>query len=107
MFLGSVRRGDEDGAVTSIEYSAYEAMVREEARHILDDATGRWPEARCVLKHRVGDVPAGEPSIVAAAAAPHRADAFEACRFVIDQAKARLPVWKKERFDDGATRWRS
>lgn len=106
LFLGSVRRSAEDGAVTGIEYSAYEAMVAAEVGRILDEARRRWPEVTCVLQHRIGNVPTGDPSIVAAAAAPHRADAFTACRFVIDQAKERLPVWKKERFADGTARWR-
>lgn len=106
LFLGTVRRGTEDGAVTAIEYSAYEEMVRSECERLLAEAGSRWPEAKCVLQHRVGLVPAGEPSIVAAVGAPHRREAFEACRFLIDEAKQRLPVWKKERFDDGTSRWR-
>jgi len=63
-------------------------------------------EAGFAAKHRLGEVPRGEPSIAVVAAAGHRAEAFEACRWVIDEAKRRLPIWKKERFDDGSERWR-
>ncbi len=105
-FLGSVRRGPEDGAVTVIEYSAYEDMVVAELERIVRDARAQWPDAVCAAQHRVGSVPAGEPSIAVVAAAPHRGAAFEACRFVVDEAKRRLPVWKRERFEDGTSQWR-
>lgn len=106
LFLGSVRRGPEDGPVQAIEYSAYEEMVGPELERILREAEARWPDARFAAQHRVGRVALGEPSIAVAAGAPHRAEAFAACRFVIDEAKKRLPVWKKEWFDDGGARWR-
>lgn len=106
LFLGSVRRSEEDGPVASIEYSAYEEMVVAEFERIVAEARERWPDAVCRAVHRVGHVPVGEPSIAVAASAAHREEAFEACRFAIEEAKRRLPVWKRERFDDGATRWR-
>jgi molybdopterin synthase catalytic subunit len=106
LFLGTVRRSDEDGPVTEIEYSAYEEMLTEEFRRIVGEAAARWPGVRCAAQHRLGAIPLGEPSIAVAAAAPHRAEAFAVARFVIDEAKRRLPVWKKERFVDGSTRWR-
>ncbi len=106
VFLGTVRRGPDDGPVRAIEYSAYEQMAEAEFARILEEASGRWPEARFAAQHRVGLVPVGEPSIAIAAAAPHRAEAFAACRFVIEEAKQRLPVWKKELFDDGSAHWR-
>lgn len=106
LFLGSVRRGTEDGPVSGIDYSAYEEMVRTQLERILTDAAARWPEARIAVQHRIGHVPTGEPSVAVAAAAPHRADAFDACRQVIEELKRRVPIWKKERFDDGSTEWR-
>ena len=106
LFLGSVRRSDEDGPVRAIEYAAYEEMVGPELERIRDEATQRWPGLGCVVQHRTGRVPVGEASIAVAAAAAHRAAAFEACRFVIDEAKRRLPVWKHEQLDDGTVRWR-
>lgn len=106
LFLGSVRRSTEDGPVTGIDYSAYEEMVSAEFGKIIEEARVKWPDVRVVAQHRVGSVPVGDPSIAAVASAPHRAEAFEACRYVVDQAKRRLPVWKKERFGDGSSRWR-
>lgn len=105
LFLGSVRRSEEDGPVEAIEYSAYEEMAAAEFERIVAEAAEQWPEAVCRAVHRVGDVPVGEPSIAVVAAAPHRKEAFDVCRFLIEEAKRRLPVWKRERFDDGATRW--
>ena len=106
VFLGSVRRGPEDGAVEEIDYSAYEEMLELEFGRITEETTARWPGARLAVVHRLGRVPAGEPSIAVAAGAPHRAEAFAACRHAIEEAKARLPVWKKEILAGGATRWR-
>ena len=102
VFLGTVRN---DGDVTGIEYSAYEAMAIEEIERIVNDAQAQWPDARVMLQHRLGLIPVGEASIAIAAAAPHRAEAFAACRFVIEEVKKRLPVWKKEVRADGSAAW--
>lgn len=107
LFLGSTRRAPEDGPVAAIEYSAYEEMAEAEFDRILEEARSRWPAGRLAACHRVGTVPAGEASIAIAAAMPHRAEAFAACRFVIEEAKRRLPVWKQEILDDGSRRWRA
>jgi len=104
-FLGTVRSGPEEQGVTAIEYSAYEAMVEAEFGRLLADADARWPEARIAVRHRLGVIPSGEASIAIAAAAPHRAEAFEACRFVIEEVKRRVPVWKKELRLDGSEVW--
>ena len=106
LFVGSVRRGKEDGPVEAIEYSAYETMLQEEFGRIVTEIRSRWREARVVGVHRLGRIPAGEISIAVAAAAPHRAEAFAACRHAIEEAKKRLPVWKKEIFQDGSEAWR-
>jgi molybdopterin synthase catalytic subunit len=105
VFLGTVRRSAEDGEVVGIEYSAYEAMAEAEFERIVTDAGERWPMARVAVRHRLGYVPTGEASVAVVAAAPHRAEAFAACRFVIDETKRRVPVWKKERLASGAARW--
>jgi molybdopterin synthase catalytic subunit len=102
LFLGTVRNDD---GVTAIDYSAYEQMANEEIDRILSDARQSWPEARVELRHRLGEIPAGEASIAIAAAAPHRDEAFSACRFVIEEVKKRLPIWKKEMFADGTAAW--
>jgi molybdopterin synthase catalytic subunit len=105
LFLGTVRDGPEDGGVTGIEYSAYEAMAGAELDRILSEARRQWPAVRVALRHRLGLVPTEEASIGIAAAAPHRADAFAACRYVIEQVKQRLPIWKKEMRADGTVLW--
>jgi molybdopterin synthase catalytic subunit len=102
VFTGTVRN---DADVTGIEYSAYEAMAFAEIERILGEAQSQWPEARVILQHRLGLISVGEASIAIAAAAPHRDDAFAACRFVIEAVKKRLPVWKKEHRADGTTSW--
>jgi len=102
VFTGTVRN---DGDVTGIDYSAYEAMALAEIERILGDAQAKWPEARVMLQHRLGFIPVGEASIAIAAAAPHREDAFAACRFVIEAVKKRLPIWKQEHHADGTTAW--
>lgn len=108
VFLGTVRNepGPSGGpGVTAIEYSAYETMVEAEFGRLLDDARGRWPGVRLAVRHRLGRIPAGEASIAIVVAAPHRAAAFEACRFVIEEVKRRIPVWKKELRADGSAIW--
>ena len=102
VFLGTVR-GDDD--VTGIEYSAYDDMAVTEIERILGEAQQRWVNARVTLQHRLGLVAVGEASIGIVAAAPHRDEAFAACRYVIEEVKKRLPVWKKELHADGTTTW--
>ena len=102
VFLGTVRRDDE---VTGIDYSAYDDMAIAEITRILDEAQARWTDARVTLQHRLGLVPVGEASIGIVAAAPHRDEAFAACRYVIEEVKKRLAVWKKELHADGTTTW--
>ncbi len=105
VFLGTVRNGAEEDGVKAIEYSAYEEMVEAEFGRLVGDAAARWPDARIAVRHRLGTIPAGEASIGIAAAAPHRAEAFEACRFVIEEVKRRIPVWKRELRLDGTEVW--
>jgi molybdopterin synthase catalytic subunit len=105
VFLGTVRRSAEDGDIAAIEYSAYREMAEPELGRIVAEALAQWPGARIVLQHRLGVVPTGEASLVIATSAPHRADAYAASRFVIEETKRRAPIWKKERFASGATRW--
>jgi len=102
VFLGTVRN---DADVTGIDYSAYEAMAFDEIERILAEAHERWSESRVMLQHRLGLIPAGEVSIAIAAAAPHRDEAFAACRYVIEEVKKRLPIWKKELHGDGSATW--
>jgi molybdopterin synthase catalytic subunit len=102
VLLGTVRDDDD---VTGIEYSAYDEMAVAEIERMLGEARDRWPEARVTLQHRLGVIPVGEASIAIAAAAPHRDEAFAACRYVIEEVKKRLPIWKKELRGDGSAKW--
>lgn len=105
VFLGTVRNGPEETGVNAIEYSAYEEMVEAEFGRLVADAATRWPDARIAVQHRLGTIPVGEASIGIATAAPHRAVAFEVCRFVIEEVKHRIPIWKKELRADGTAVW--
>ena len=105
VFLGTVRNAPEDGGVAAIEYSGYEGMVEAELGRIVTEGLTRWPGTRFAVRHRLGTVAVGEASIVIVAAAPHRAQCFEACRFVIEEVKRRLPIWKKELRVDGSQVW--
>jgi len=104
-FVGTVRRSAEDGDVAAIEYSAYDEMAEAEFGRIVAEAAARWPEIRVALRHRVGLVPLGEASVAIVTSAPHRADAYAASRFLIEETKRRAPIWKKERFVSGQARW--
>jgi len=101
-FHGVVRRHSAGRTVERLHYEAYREMAEGEFRRIAEEAAERWPGARVAILHRVGTLQVGETSVVVAASAPHRAEAFSACRFVIDTLKERAPIWKKEFGTDGA-----
>ena len=84
-----------------LEYEAYEPLALRAFAIISDEVGGRWPSARVAFHHRTGPVALGEASVVIAAASPRRADAFAACRYVIERVKQIAPVWKHEYFEDG------
>ena len=101
-FVGAVRERSRGRAIRRLEYEAYPEMALAEMERICDQAAGRWPGARVAIAHRVGSLEVGEVAVVVVAAAPHRAEAFEACRFAIDTLKRNVPIWKKEVASDGA-----
>jgi molybdopterin synthase catalytic subunit len=103
-FLGAVRDHARGRAIRHLEYEAYPEMAVREMEKICDEAAQRWPEARVAIAHRSGHLEIGELAVVVAAAAPHRAEAFLACRFAIDTLKQRVPIWKKE-FAVGGEHW--
>jgi molybdopterin synthase catalytic subunit len=103
-FLGQVRDHDGGRAVRRLEYSAYGAMAEEECTRIVAEAEARWP-VRVALEHRVGTLEIGDIAVAVAAAGAHRDEAFAACRFVIEEVKRRVPIWKKEFYQDGAVQW--
>ena len=95
-FVGAVRDHSRGHDIRHLEYEAYPGMAEREMEKIADEAARRWPGARVAIAHRVGHLEVGDLAVVVAAAAPHRAEAFEACRFAIDTLKETVPIWKKE-----------
>lgn len=102
-FTGVVRDNARGEDVSHLEYEAYGSMAEREMRAIAAEIGVRWPGARVAMSHRTGRLEIGEPSVVVAASAPHRAEAFEACRYGIDSLKERVPIWKKEFARSGAS----
>jgi molybdopterin synthase catalytic subunit len=101
MFVGIVRNHNGGRRVRYLEYEAYEPLARNVLRRIGEEAHGRWPGVRLGLHHRTGRLEIGEASVAIAAAAPHRADAFAACRYGIERVKQIAPIWKHEFFEGG------
>ena len=101
LFVGVVRNENGGRRVRYLEYEAYEEMALPLMRQIAEEAAARWPVTDVRVVHRLGRLEIGEPSVAVAVASPHRAEAFEACRYVIDTVKAKVPIWKKEFYQDG------
>ena len=102
LFLGVVRNENRGRAVVRLEYEAYEEMALPLMEQIAAEAAARWPVTEVRVVHRLGRLEIGEPSVAVAVASPHRDEAFRACRFAIDTLKARVPIWKKEFYEDGS-----
>jgi molybdopterin synthase catalytic subunit len=101
-FCGIVRdRSDEGRPVTGLSYEAHDAMAAAEFERIAAQAAGNFGECRIAVIHRTGDLRIGEVAVAVVAASPHRGVAFDACEYVIDELKARAPIWKKEHYADG------
>ena len=94
-FLGVVRGSEGDALITAIDYEAHEEMARHQFGLIFDGVEKRWPVESVRLVHRIGVVPVNEPSLWVEVVAPHRAVAFDACQFIIDEMKQKVPIWKK------------
>ena len=105
LFVGTVRDMNDGASVTGLDYSAYGAMARRELVDIASEAAERWGTTDVVVEHRVGELELGEVSVAVAVAHPHRAQAFEAARYVIEELKRRAPIWKRERYADGRADW--
>jgi molybdopterin synthase catalytic subunit len=105
LFVGSVRELNDGRPVTALDYRAYDAMARAELGRIVDEALGRWPGAAIAVEHRTGALQLGDLAVVVAAAHAHRSEAFDACRYVIEQLKQRVPIWKREHYADGPAEW--
>ena len=100
-FIGNVRDQARGRTIQFLEYEAYPEMAEREMQKIADEAARRWSGTRVAIAHRMGHLEIGEAAVVIVAAAPHRAEAFEACRYAIDTLKLTVPIWKKEVATDG------
>jgi molybdopterin synthase catalytic subunit len=100
-FVGTVRNTNSGHAVSLLEYEAYPSLACAEMRRILGEIASEHPGVRVAVHHRLGALAVGDAAVVCAASAPHREEAFVACRLVIDQVKARVPIWKREHGPDG------
>lgn len=102
VFVGVVRDESEGRAVTRLDYSAYASMAKKEMERIAEEIEREIEGARVCAIHRLGSLEVGDAAIVCAASAPHRGEAFKACRELIDRIKARVPIWKREWGPHGA-----
>jgi len=105
VFLGAVRDHSEAGEVTGLSYEAWDEMAQKRLEELARELTATWPLRKVALLHRTGDLAIGEVSVVVACSAPHRSEAFEACRHGIERLKEDVPIWKKEHLVAGTSRW--
>ena len=104
LFAGAVRDSDHDRGVSGLSYSAHPSAV-DELRLVAEVIAEKYPVIGIAAVHRVGDLAIGDLAVVLAVSCPHRAEAFDACRDLIDILKASVPIWKHQRFDDGTAEW--
>jgi molybdopterin synthase catalytic subunit len=105
LFLGTVRDHSPAGEVTGLQYEAWEELAERRLHEIAGEMLDKWPVRKAALLHRWGTLGIGEVSVVVACSAPHRADAFDACRHGIERLKEDVPIWKKEALTSGESRW--
>ena len=104
LFAGAVRDSDHDRGVSGLSYSAHPSAV-DELRRVAEVVAEKYPVIGIAAVHRVGDLAIGDLAVVLAVSCPHRGEAFDACRDLIDILKASVPIWKHQRFDDGSAEW--
>ena len=104
-FEGAVRDHNEGRSVRRLEYEAFAALALREGERILTEACVRFGIDRACCAHRIGALQIGELAVWVGVAAAHRGEAFDACRYIIDHVKHRVPIWKKEYYDDGDSGW--
>ncbi|MEO8349544.1 MAG: molybdenum cofactor biosynthesis protein MoaE [Acidobacteriota bacterium] len=105
LFVGVVRNESDGNETVAIDYEAYGPMAESEMARIAREVSDEWPRARLRVVHRVGRLAVGEASVAIVATAPHRDEAFAACRAAIDRIKKTVPIWKKEIRPDGTSEW--
>jgi molybdopterin synthase catalytic subunit len=104
LFAGAVRDSDHDRQVTGLSYSAHPSAP-DELRRVAEVVAEKFKVTGIAAVHRVGDLAVGDLAVVVAVSCPHRADALDACRALIDELKASVPIWKHQRFAGGASEW--
>ena len=105
VFLGTVRSTNEGKPVTGIDYSAYREMAEREMLGILSEAAERFGIVEGIIEHRIGTLAIGDASIAVVLSHPHRGNAMDALRYVVDETKARATIWKLEHYTDGSREW--
>lgn len=105
LFLGTVREMTNGQQTVALDYEGYPEMAEAKLAELEAEARDRWPVTDAAIVHRLGKLELGEISVAVAVSCPHRKDAFEAGRFLIDQLKVTVPIWKKENWADGSTEW--
>jgi molybdopterin synthase catalytic subunit len=105
LFVGVVRNHADGRPVSGMRYDAYLEMAQKELGEIAREAAEQLRTDRVAVEHRTGELDIGEVSVAIAVSSPHRAQSFDAARYVIEEIKKRLPVWKKEHYMDGSDRW--
>jgi molybdopterin synthase catalytic subunit len=107
LFLGVVRNENEGRSVGHLDYEAYVPMAERVMGEIVSEATGRWETGTISVVHRVGRLEIGEASVAIVVSSPHRGDAYAASRYIIEELKTRVPIWKREGYIDGESEWLS
>ena len=105
LFLGTVREMTGDRRTVALDYEAYPEMARAKMQELANEAAAKWPVIRVAIAHRFGRLELGDVSVAVAVSTPHRRDAFDAGRFLIDTLKEVVPIWKQENWADGTTEW--
>lgn len=105
VFIGTVREMADGRAVTGLDYTAYVGMAERELNAVAHEGAALAPGTDVAVTHRIGELAIGDIAVVVAAGHAHRGPAFDACRYVIEELKRRVPIWKRERYADGTREW--
>ena len=105
VFEGTVRDTNNGHDVRKLEYECYESLAIKEGNKILGEAIEKFGLIDAFCIHRIGTLEVGETAVIVVATSGHRNEAFKGCRYIIDEVKSRVPIWKKEHYQDGATEW--
>lgn len=105
-FVGTTRDNFQGKKVTKLSYEGYVPMAEKELRKLCDDATEKFSVHKIAAVHILGDCPVGQASVILACSSPHRRDALNCCEYLIDELKARVPIWKREVYEDDASVWK-